>query len=447
MVFTGSQMVALALSFVGSALMVRTASRATVGSYLLLLQAIMALTLLMQLGLAPATLRFAPMARGRGGRDATARLRARLLALLLGTWAVIAIPLFVFWPSISTRLNAPELSPAGAIVFATAALIALNQVVDAYLRSFRRYGASAVAGDILPRAVTSAGFVLLFALGRRVPWTTLALVFLTGHLVSGSAYAIAIGRTTSAEEDEDRAASPVPALSDVLGTAVTMGLRSGISILMAASAVWVLSWARPHDEVAVFGVMVSLLQVVGLVPSVVTRVVTQEFATLHADGKHATLERLVRSSATVTGLISLCTFLALIIVGKPLIRFAFGASYVPGWPILLILSAGVFVDAAVGLAGFLLQMTGNHFVLLRLTVMAAAFNIAASVLLAHHYGGLGVALANTVSLVLLNAAMVITVKRRLGIRTVAYLGVPEWSALAEEGLSMVRVRRAALRAK
>jgi O-antigen/teichoic acid export membrane protein len=79
--------------------------------------------------------------------------------------------------------------------------------------------------------------------------------------------------------------------------------------------------------------------------------------------------------------------------------------------------------------------------------MAAAFNIAASVLLAHHYGGLGVALANTVSLVLLNAAMVITVKRRLGIRTVAYLGVPEWSALADEGLSMVRVRRAALRAK
>src|SRR4028119_2367907 len=70
--FAISQFAGMALGFVGSTVMVRVAEPQDVASYLLLLQAIMAVGLIMQLGLGPAAPRFAPTSRGQGGDGAAA---------------------------------------------------------------------------------------------------------------------------------------------------------------------------------------------------------------------------------------------------------------------------------------------------------------------------------------------------------------------------------------
>ena len=125
-------------------------------------------------------------------------------------------------------------------------------------------------------------------------------------------------------------------------------------------------------------------------------------------------------------MISAASLAALLLVGRPLIRLAFGPTYVASWGILLILAVGSFWDTASGSAGFALQMSGNHNRLLALTAGAAVLNLGLSLALARLWGGYGVAAATTTTLILLNLAMVYSARRLIGVRTFAYLSPARW---------------------
>jgi O-antigen/teichoic acid export membrane protein len=208
-----------------------------------------------------------------------------------------------------------------------------------------------------------------------------------------------------------------------------MGMRSSVSILLGASALWVLSWARPHEDVAAYGVMLSIGQLVSLTTSVAGRVVPQEFAVLHADGRLGELQELVRVTATVVGLITLFMLIALALFGREIILVIYGHIYVRAWPALLILTIGTLVDAACGLSGFVLQSTGHHVALLRLTIGAALLNLVLSLVLVQRFGMNGSAAAATISLIAFNAAMVYAARQRVGVLTVAYMGQEGWSTV------------------
>ena len=83
-----------------------------------------------------------------------------------------------------------------------------------------------------------------------------------------------------------------------------MGLRSAASVIFVSSSLWILSWARPHEEVAVYGVAATLLQVMAAIPSIANFVVPQEFAVLFADGSKAEMERLARTAADPVAILS-----------------------------------------------------------------------------------------------------------------------------------------------
>ncbi|HET9225249.1 MAG TPA: oligosaccharide flippase family protein [Thermoanaerobaculia bacterium] len=159
--FAGSHFLGMALGFAGSMMLVRVARPEQVASYLMLLQATTAVGLVLQLGLAPAALRFVPVSRGQGGETATRLLRRRLLAIQTGIWALIVPPLILLWPSIARALNAPDLSTASPFLITSAVLASLGQLMDAYMRSFRLYSIAAPLGHFLPRALIFGGFLAL----------------------------------------------------------------------------------------------------------------------------------------------------------------------------------------------------------------------------------------------------------------------------------------------
>ncbi len=217
-----------------------------------------------------------------------------------------------------------------------------------------------------------------------------------------------------------------PGLREILGTSTAMGLRSAASVLFVLSSLWVLSWARPHEEVAVDGVAATLLQVMAAIPSIANFVVPQEFALMYADGRKSEMEQLARTAATLVAMLSGACLLGLLLRGRPLIRVAYGHSYVGAWGILLVLAFGTFWDSASGGAGFALQMAGHHVRLLLLTVGGAVLNVVLSLLLAPKFGGYGIAAATTVTLIGLNVAMVQSARSLLGVRTFVYTQPSEW---------------------
>lgn len=425
--FAASQFLGMALGFVGSTVLVRVAQPQDVASYLLLLQAIMALGLTLQLGLGPAALRFAPVSRGTGGERATALLRRRLLRIQITLWCVIVPPLALAWPWIARRLDASELAGATPFLIAAGLLASFGHLADNYLRAFRQYASSALLTHLTPRVLLLGGFAgLWLSAADDVPWEMLISIFLGAQLAAALGYALALPRTTPAETSEPRTALLPPDVRTILGATTAMGLRSAASVLFVSADLWILSWARPHEEVAVYGIATRVLQVMAALPGIANFVIPQELSMLWADGRRDEMERLTRTASTLMAVLSGACLLGILVLGRPLLHLAFGDRYMGGWSLLLILAVGIFWDTASGSAGYALQMTGHHTRLLLLTAAAAVMNIALSLALAPAWGGHGVALATTLTLIALNVAMVRSARRLLGVRTFVYLEPARW---------------------
>jgi O-antigen/teichoic acid export membrane protein len=436
--FGASQFLGMAIGFLSGMVLVRLAEKPAVASYMLLQQAIMALGLTLQLGLGAAALRFVPISRGQGGTTATALLRRRLLGLQVSLWALVIPPLLLVWPTIARRLDAPELGRAAPFLLAAAVLASFGHLADSYLRAFRLYSLSAPLTHLLPRGLILGGFLfLLLTRTGNEPWEMIAAVYVGAMLLTSLGYASALVATTAGESSEPRTANAPPGIREILGTSTAMGLRSAASVLFVSSSLWILSWARPHEDVAIYGVAATLLQVMVAIPSIANFMVPQEFAVLFADGRRTEMERLARAAATLVAMLSGTCLLGLLLFGRPLIRLAYGASYAGAWGILLVLAVGVFWDSASGASGYALQMAGHHVRLLLLTIGGASLNVALSLALAPLWGAYGIAVATTVTLIALNLAMIGSARSLVGIRTFVYTEPARW----REVLRLVRTSR------
>ena len=428
--FAASHFIGMAMGFGGSMLLVRVARPDQVASYLMLLQAITALGLVLQLGLVPATLRFAPISRGRGGERATSMLRRRLLGIQLGIWVLVVPPLVVAWPYVSRKLNAPDLATAVPFLISAAALASLGQLMDAYIRSFRLYSVAAPLGTFAPRALIFGGFVALWLAGRHdLPWEVLVTVYIASQICVVLAYAAVLPKTTPGEASEDREAHLPPGPRTILGTTTAMGLRAAVAVLFLSSDLWLLSWARPDDKlaVAVYGIASRVMQIMAALPGIANFLIPQELSILYADGRRQEMERMTRAASTAVALLSVVAVAGILLFGRPLLRLAFGDAYVGGWTILLLLAAGTLWDAASGSAGHVLQMSGNHVKLLYITLGTAVLKLALGVTLGRLWGGNGVALSTAVTLIAMNMAMVYMARRKVGVRTFVYLRPREWA--------------------
>ncbi len=427
--FAGSHFLGMGLGFVGTMILVRVAAPDQVASYLMLLQASTGLGLVLELGLGAATLRFAPISRGQGGEQTTALLRRRLFGIQLAIWALIVPPLVLAWPFIASHLGARELATATPFLITCAMLASLGHLMDHYLRSFRLYSIAAPLGHFAPRALIFGGFLALWLGGQNaVPWEMLILIYIGSQIAVAFGYALALPVTTQGETTEPREASQPPDVRTILGTTTAMGLRSAVAVLFLSSDLWILSWARPEDKVAVavYGIASRVIQIMAALPGIANFLIPQEFAVLHADGRTKEMEHLARTASTAVALLSATALAGLALLGRPLLNAAFGDAYTGGWTILLILAVGTLWDTASGSAGYVLLINGNHMKLLQITLGAAALKVPLSLVLGRLWGGHGIALSTAVTLIALNVALVHAARQKVGVFTFVYLQPAKW---------------------
>ncbi len=127
---------------------------------------------------------------------------------------------------------------------------------------------------------------------------------------------------------------------------------------------------------------------------------------LFAKNDKAMIGRLYKTITKWIFSISLVVLFIIILYSKTLLGI-FGAEFSSGVNILLILSAGEFVNAAVGQAGNLIIVSGRPRLALINSVAASVLVIILSLLLIPPYGSTGAAIAVAVSISLINIARVI----------------------------------------
>jgi O-antigen/teichoic acid export membrane protein len=143
-------------------------------------------------------------------------------------------------------------------------------------------------------------------------------------------------------------------------------------------------------------------------------------AELHAQGRKRDLERSMRAVATLAGVPTFLLLTVFLLFGHEVMGLLYGAYFRQGASILAILSVARLVAVWTGSCGVALMMTGHQRAMMYLTIATGICSVTGGVLLAPHFGAIGVAVATSASQIIQNLVQLFLAKRLVGVWTHIY---------------------------
>lgn len=204
-----------------------------------------------------------------------------------------------------------------------------------------------------------------------------------------------------------------------LRVALPIFLIEGFSFLLTNSDTVVTGLFLDPAEVGVYFAASKTIVLVQFVFFSVKAASAPQFSALHARG--ATLELAEFAGRTVRWAFwpSLAVGLALLAAGKLLLSM-FGAGFVAGYDVMVILFFGIMTKALVGPGEVLLTMSGHQALCVKLYVAALAVNIGLNVVLLPLFGIEGAAFAAAGAMAAEALLLHVAVRRKLGIVLFAF---------------------------
>jgi len=172
------------------------------------------------------------------------------------------------------------------------------------------------------------------------------------------------------------------------------------------------SFAQPA-EVAIYFASSKTAALLAFIFFAISAVAAAPLARLHAAGRTDELRQAAGNFIAWMFWPSLLGAGGLAVLG-PSILSIFGPEFVAGYPTLMLLVAGLLVQAATGPLKFLVGMTGGQTTMAAILTVGLALNVAFNLVLIPLFGPLGAALATLASTIAATAALAILVRRRLG---------------------------------
>jgi len=159
------------------------------------------------------------------------------------------------------------------------------------------------------------------------------------------------------------------------------------------------------------GIYVTVLRFSGigtLFHQSLQRIAVPMISDLYSRGKLDQLRRVYQTTTRWGMTFNLPIFLTLAIFAKPLLAI-FGTDFVAGAAGLVILAFGTLFNASTGVCGSMVTMTGHSRLTFANSIIYLVSNIALDLLFIPRWGGVGAALAVTLSRVLINTLRIVEV--------------------------------------
>lgn len=212
-----------------------------------------------------------------------------------------------------------------------------------------------------------------------------------------------------------RTAAPINRWRQWIVATVPMGMTEGLRLLQSQMAIFMLSFLTTPTMVGWFRVADSA-ETVCLVPITILNVVAAPFfAKLHAAGDKRELQRVLTAVSAGIFVAVAALSLPLLFFARPLISLAFGIRFAPAAPAFVVEVLGNLLVCALGPVVTLANMAGLERQVTITTGMAVVLVGAGSLLFAPSLGATGGALAVVIATLCWNAALAVTVRRRLGV--------------------------------
>ena len=332
--------------------------------------------------------------------------------LVLGGSLVVAAGFVILVATQRARLD-PELRDVLLLAALLVPVAGLMQLRSASLRAVGRISAALAPREIV-RPIGILVVVIGVVLAARVAPATAALAMTANIVVT---LAILFWLDRAARQTVPDVAVVAAAAGQTRGWLVVglpLMMMSGLHTLLTQTDVLMIGYRLGPEAAGVYAAAsrTSLLVLFGV--TAVSAVAAPLIARLYAAGRLTELKVMTTWALRGILLVALPVALVLALSGRAVLGL-FGAEFVAGYPALLVLVVGRLLSAAMGLAGFMMTMTGNERQAATSLFVAVIINVALNYVLISWLGIVGAALATALVKLGWNLALTRSINQRLGI--------------------------------
>ncbi len=396
--------------FISQVLIARWVGAYEFGAYVYVSTALVLASELVHFGLPLTAQRFIPEYTQEGAFD---RLRgfltgSRWLAFAFGTGAAAIGALIIY--ALGARVSAHLVLP---FYFACAALpfFALTLMNDGVARAYNWIDVALLPAYVVRPLTFIFGVAGLYAAGFPLNASTVmgALAF--------AGWLAALTQLIQLDRKLKTATPAGPKHYEVkrwLGTALPIVLVWGFYTLLLSIDVLLLKQFASEEVVAHYYAAGKVLAPVAIIYFAVAAASAHRYTDFQVAGDRDGLVTFADSTIRWVFWPSLAASLVLVALGHQLLGL-FGAGFVAGYPVMLILVVGHMARAAVGPAERMLNMLGQQRACAIAYAGIFAFDVGACVVLAPLYGAIGAAIATTATFMVESVLLYAIARHKLGL--------------------------------
>jgi O-antigen/teichoic acid export membrane protein len=405
----------LALQLAAAILLARWLGPEDFGTFSFALAMVALLTIPAQLGFPGLLLRMVPIHLARSELGTLRGLAARSVQLVTLASVVIAAAWLLTLGPIGVRLGD---MPSGPLTLAAGLipLVALIVLAQNALVGLGRPVLGQVPGQLVRPGAFLLALFLIQAAGRiTVESAILANVGASGLALAGAGWLWLRTRPPGA------ASPPVEgSTAGWLRDATPFLLLAGAQVIAVRTDLLMLGLLMDPEDVGKYRVAVQIADGLGMILVAFSAVIAPHLARLHATGDLRAVQRILVGSHRLGLLVLLPVSLALALGAVPLLGLIFGPEYSSAAHTMRILVLGRAAYAAIGFSGLALSMFGLASLASAATMVMAGANVGLNLLLIPPFGMTGAASATVTSTLLVNVAVVLIIKIKLGANVTAF---------------------------
>ena len=394
--------------------LVRILPPPVLGDYYLIINIVNFLVILGTLGMSQTILKLIPAWISNFRYDLAKQYFYKSIRLCMLSSLIVSIAFFIVFAEISSSFFYNSFS-AGWILLIIALFIVmvLQGILNAMLRSFHNLKSMVILSDIFPKLLVLLGLTILWAYSYNslLPYLLSLLIFASVVSVIMMYLKIKTHLNMNSESSRNNIEQGIVTL------ALPLWITSLMLYLLTSGDIWIIGYFLTTSDVAVYGSVLKLIILLNLSFNLIITVVTPVISELYHKQELKKLESLLRITATLSSIPALIIGCIFFIYGEFLLGFIFGEFYVSGSIVLNIISIGIVVNILTGPCGTVLMYTNNQKLMMYITVISGTITIILSLMLVNIYGIAGVAIASCLGMILQNALMFYSVRRKLGVWT------------------------------
>jgi O-antigen/teichoic acid export membrane protein len=364
---------------------------------------------LADLGFATSAQRFVPEYAKRGAFDLLRGFLSRSRWLAVGSAIVIAmsgiLAVRMLEPYIASYLMLPV-----SIGFATLPFYGLMQMQDGIARSYNWIHVALlppyVVRHLIMLMIVSAAYLFNFSATADTAVTVVAVALVV----------TVIGQTLVLNRKLAGVVAPGPKTYEMktwISVSLPILVVQGFYLLLINIDILMLQHFRLPEDVAVYYAAAKTLALITFVQFAVSAAVGHRFSEYHVTSDHDRLNEILTDSIRWIFWASLAASIIILAMGQPLLSL-FGAHFVEGYHLMLILVAGLMSRASVGPVERLLNMLGEQRACAAVYAIAFTLNVVLCVVLIPRIGVDGAAIATSAALIAESSMLFFVARRRLG---------------------------------